>query len=410
MVVMDEGELLNQAKAEATSAAQYISLLQEGDPSQRMRATLVTLKSKLGSLVYNCQEDLFAWTRCWGGECFFQEGTGGYWTAFVMLLMLFLYGFGIALFFVHLQYMTHCNDGLTTISKAKETGGNLTSCEGWASECKLHGTTLFLKDYLQYRAAAYVLLLIPFMYIPFMAITFVNQSVSDIVTMLVDTMETNRDSESVVQIKSKLEAERDRYKAMQTNRLSAEDMGVLMRGILRRMDRDGHSSVLLLLVFLFHGLMGGVSLYYDGSLFVTVDGFRNDDNKKCERYQNRLYEMAKKNEVSLDLKFLAMWSMLVGIGTWALTAVYLLVQCRTVMLRHNENANTHAIQKRDNNEEIRLRNVARDGHVKTVVENLQNKLQNKAKEIGALRNAGEKLFAMQQVQQQGQGQAATRDW
>ena len=118
-----------------------------------MHTALLALKAKVGSLSFNFRHDLFAWTECCT-ECFMKPDDGKP-ALCALVMMVVLYGFGIALFFLHLQYNQYCEDNLTTIGA---NAVNVT-CAGWTEECRLWGTTISLKAYLQYRAAAYVLLL-----------------------------------------------------------------------------------------------------------------------------------------------------------------------------------------------------------------------------------------------------------
>jgi hypothetical protein len=396
-----ESQMLDDETAtnDASARTRKLEAALNGTQEERLHEAFEALHDKLGSLVYNCHEDLFAWTRAPCSDWFFEEGSSWYTGPCAIILMIFLYGFGVALFFMHLQYMTYCDEDKTTLEKANKaiaaTVANangtkvlLTSCSGWASECKLYGTTLYLKDYLQYRAAAYILLLVPFLYIPFMVITSVNHSVADIIQMLMNAMESDPTTQSVQKQKQKLQDKKDRFDAMDADKFNMQEMGHLVGDIMQRMDYDGHSWVLLLLFFLFHGVMGGISLFYDGSLYVTMA--EHDDNQKCARYQTRLNELSEGAKViSMDLKFLAMWQLIWGIVLGVVTVTYLLVQCRTVMLHRARSNYTQALDNHTNNMRTKLRTHAYRRKLQDEFMGFEKKLKARSDQIAnGLRGGG----------------------
>jgi hypothetical protein len=396
-----ESQMLDDETAtnDASARTRKLEVALNGTQEERLHDAFEALHDKLGSLVYNCHEDLFAWTRAPCSDWFFEEGSSWYTGPCAIILMLFLYGFGVALFFMHLQYMSYCDEDKTTLEKANKaiaaTVANangtkvlLSSCSGWAAECKLYGTTLYLKDYLQYRAAAYILLLVPFLYIPFMVITSVNHSVADIIQMLMNAMESDPTTQSVQKQKQKLQEKKDRFDAMDADKFNMREMGHLVGDIMQRMDYDGHSWVLLLLFFLFHGVMGGISLFYDGSLYVTMA--EHDDNQKCARYQTRLNELSEGAKViTMDLKFLAMWQLIWGIVLGVVTVTYLLVQCRTVMLHRARSNYTQALDNHTNNMQTKLRTHAYRRKLQDEFMGFEKKLKARSDQIAnGLRGGG----------------------
>ena len=364
----------DRAIAEADAAAGI-------DPNASLLAGLRTIQKKLGSLRWNLQEDLFAWTRC-GGDCFFDEKSSTCIVPIAIAVMLGGYGFGLSLFIIHLQTMNFCDSDMTTLDKiAKNNEQKLISCKDWASECQIYGTSINFKQYLQYRTAAYILLLIPFLYIPFMITVFINHSVSDIVKMLVNTLDPDpQDSETTI-LREKLKAKKSLYDAKENHQLRFGDLKNMTVDILKRMDRDGHSSVLLLLFFLFHGVMGGVSLYFDGSVFVTVSDGKNDNMGKCERYQRQLYDMQHMSgNITLNIRFLSMYQLIAGIGLACITLLYMLVQCRDILLHRNQNMLAIAEDQMENKNQMFIRNMSRNKFIKDKFSQVQKKLSKLKKE------------------------------
>lgn len=383
-----------------------------GSDADNLRDALQNLKKKVGSLSFNFRHDLFAWLD-WCLPCCVDD-SNIYPPLCAMMVMLLLYGFGIATFFLHLQYNSYCDQNLTTIGS-----GVKTSCMGWADECRVWGTTISLKAYLQYRAAAYVLLLLPFLYMPYMVLVSINQMVTDIIGTLVDTLEPDEGKRFDSVYNKQIGAKLDRANKIKENKdwevVKLNETFTLVGDIMSQMDRDGHDRVVLFLFFIFHGVMGGISMYFDLSVYLTLK--EHDSDQKCARYQNRLNAMAEAAKgMTMSLEFLSMWHFLTGLVWMILTVCYLLIQCRRNLA--NQASNRYArmqemLQKKQ--EGVLRKNLA---HRAAAAE-----INNYYTQMDALRTQQAQLqhdaelsrvyyTALQNQQQQGpqQGQGQGQDW
>jgi ABC-type multidrug transport system fused ATPase/permease subunit len=393
----------------AERAANQLADNLAGSKAKGLHDALMQLKVKVGSLSFNFRHDLFAWTECFTG-CFMKDDDGKP-ALCALVVMVILYGFGITLFFMHLQYNQYCEDNLTTIGA---NAANV-SCAGWADECRIWGTTFSLKAYMQYRAAAYVLLLLPFLYMPYMVLVSINQMVTNIVGTLVDLAETDDEKKYTTYVKQQNQKRLEQAEEFQSREKDMRYYGdtvKLVGTILSQMDKDGHNQVVLLLFFLFHGVMGAVSLYFDGSVYMTLKN--HDDDKKCERYQKRLEEMAP-DTLPISIEFLTMWHLSLGSVWMLVTLSYLLVQFRMILGARVVNRGKAAQQSEDARVENEIqRFLARSAATKEI-QNFYSELNRARGERDALKQENARMAATQQNQGTNDGRGWDRgndrgDW
>ena len=291
-----------------------------------MHDTANTIKEKLANITYSLKQTLFGWTSdCCGdywGSCFLGDPKDdtkiawGYY--FAIALMLATFGVGVSLVGLQLQMVANCDDNLGAIQdleqnvktamaqQAKNPNASVpvslpVSCKGWADQCLLVGTTLNLKQYLQYRMGAYVLLLLPFLYLPFMIILYMSATVTDI-TNLLSSMILNQFQDAYSEQHRESNEKRSQRDPKKLFSGEERDISGALSRMVARMDKEGHSMVLNMLFFFFHGIMGGVALFYDASLYMTVNT-SDDGGKMCKQYQDHINSM-NKSQLTLDFRFL----------------------------------------------------------------------------------------------------------
>ena len=368
-----------------------------GPERDRINAYIKDIQDRLGNVGFSFQSDLFDWTRWMCGDFFL--GSDYSWCAVpcVMVVMMVLYSFGLALLLLHLQYMNMCEQGLV---KAVEPCGAgklcptpTPSCGGLAQQCLVTGTTLNFEGYIQYRIAAYILVLVPLLYIPFMVILYMSSAIKTITGLLLNVQQDdwqtkfNSTREQSLQEKAQRQGSKDR---------GMKEFGSALGNLAARMDKDGHSSVMNLMVLVFHGLMGGASMFLDASLYASV---KDGATPECQKYQDTINEM-KLTPLSMDLEFLSLWELLVGSFFAVVTILYLMSECwRRVFAKddaHNARNLADFTHKRDKHQRRAQFNAQLNGVLVGVDQQINDLRSNYARE-----NQQRQLLQAQQGQQQG---------
>jgi hypothetical protein len=332
-----------------------IAALVMGDQTTMINDTVEDVSKLTQGVTYHCKEDLLGWMRdCWPcgralDQAILQSSLA---SGFVIVVLFTIYGLGISMFLLQLQFIGECEADLVilgnvnaklgtqeqvNVEEAKKKMGTLL-CKGLAEQCRLDGTFVNLKQYIQYRVAAYILLLVPFLYIPFMVITFTDSALRKI-THQIKGLRIDDESDAYLErqlekSKKKMNASRPLIRDEESNmdmdrrlgNYGAGDIKTVIGDLVLSMDKDQHSLVLNVLFFLFHGVMGGVSLYYDGTLFITMRGEPSEG--PCHQYEDRAV-LGKGNppEKLLRLETLSGYQLIMGSILAFVMLCYLFLAC-----------------------------------------------------------------------------------
>ena len=200
---------------------------------------------------------------------------------------------------------------------------NSSSCKGWADKCFVVQGVASFQRYVQYRVIAYILLLIPFLHMPFVVVLNMNrevQGVIDILSRLVNQHEWYDFDGLKPKSSDELQEELTRLKdSKAANNLKAfrENGAELMKNL----SKEGHETITSVLFFIFHFVFGVFSMLLDGSLFVLMD---KGNDPACIALNERAQLMADPHLA--DFRVLSLYSLIAGCVFSVICIMYLVDQ------------------------------------------------------------------------------------
>lgn len=324
-------------------AAQKLHQNTSMDP-QQYQALQLEYEKELFDFEYKLEDRLFGWLPFGLNESF----KTAHWCAPFCTFLIFILGpycLGFAMFAILNQQITLWDQGLINPSLAKNI-----NCAGAAVDCKFGEGFLNFKTYVQYRVAAFAMLLIPFMYIPFMIIM-------DISNTAMKVWETVRQPNQASQLARN-------YIRVSNNVQETFDMNGDRRTFTRKQtfqnclscSSSGHEYGLLVLFFVFHVVLGSISITFD--ILVAMKDVEND--AKCKILDDHLGEIVE-NDFDIKIHFIGLYSCIVGCFYLAMTMYCMYRQYSISLARKsfkkdisNRNLNIDKIQREAELEKFRL--------------------------------------------------------
>ena len=283
------------------------------------------LKNNLETPQKSLSNELFSWLFC---ECFngFRNSFPG--QCVVILLLLFFYCFGLSLFLIQLQIIEECDANLIPLHVGGYEGPT-DSCAGISAQCVIDGTITTFKAYIQFRTAAYILLLIPFLYIPFRIIYNMESAIDNsnrLVRELV--VEASNDVEEMLgQTADNSEANIAKRLKEFEDKKNQNDLTFLVQNLrdnVKNMSNEGHERCLIALFFFFHFLIGIFSMILDGCLYTRASSMSSGTNDPCYLAQQAANQMGP--SALTGFQFLGFYQLMLGCLFQILMLCYMCIQ------------------------------------------------------------------------------------
>jgi hypothetical protein len=296
------------------------------------------LKEDLFDIDNKIEDRIFGWMPWgWGDSC--KNSSYNFLPCTSLLILIGLYVVGMGSFLLTSQRISICEQELVPRSNM-----NL-SCKELATSCAVSGSFSNFKVYVEYRIAAFIMLLVPFLYIPYMTI----MEISFTAKKLWETMGIRHSIDSgghqtkFEKFENTLHKSRrdtiekggykgDAYLAMETTKHT-----------LLNLSSSGHEQMLLLLFLVFHIVWGGFSIALDASaMFMNMD-----HNAPCGRLQKALNELS--SAPKFNIQDAAKYNFGLGIIFFVLTLIFMFYQWgvtmhRVAFKRKEKKRNLHAQQ------------------------------------------------------------------
>ena len=256
--------------------------------------------------------------------------------SFSILCLIAIYGIGFGLIILLNQRISMCDQGVVMISDDIK---NLTDiqhqkCSGLADECELTARFITFRTYVNYRMTAYVFLLLPFLYIPYMSILELTHTAKKVWDEFKFTAPTQPLVKPTVTYLSREDTFKEQGKIMYGLKKSREN--------LYSMSSVGHETVLLILFLVFHVILGCFSLCFD-YLLMKIDTTKEST---CDKLKSRLNNF--NNGIYLDLDKVGTYNFAMGIITLILTLTYMCFQCTNTLYKHSRKKENKRLDKNDN--------------------------------------------------------------
>jgi len=291
---------------------------------KKYEAMELEYEKQLFDFDYRLEDRLFGWLPA-GYDKTFKDSCCKSFACFCVFL-LGPYCFGFSMFAILNQQITLWDTGLSNPSLIK---GNI-SCAGMATQCTFGGQFINFKAYVQYRLAAYVMLLIPFMYIPFM-------TVMDISNTAMKVWETIRAPVKSPQKQNKpVQVLRDREETFAANGSRREFTRKQTLHNWRNYSSSDHEYMLLRLFGVFHIILGIFSLAFD--ILVAMANVENQ--LPCKILNDNLGKLATGPEW-LTIRFIGLYSTITGTLYLAMTFAYMYNQYAVSLQRQTFKEDIH---------------------------------------------------------------------
>jgi hypothetical protein len=317
----------------------YVNLLTGGVyDEEKFHEISNHLKEDLFDIDNKIEDRIFGWMPWgWGDSCKNSSYNFLPCTSFVILIGLYVVGMGS--FLLTSQRISICEQELVPLSSPT------LACKDLATTCQVSGTFSNFKLYVEFRVVAFIMLLVPFLYIPYMTI----MEISFTAKKLWETMGIRHSVDSgghqtkFEEFENTLHKSRrdtitkggyqgDAYLAMETTKHT-----------LLNLSSSGHEKMLLTLFLIFHIVWGGFSIALDGSaMFMNMA-----DNAPCGKLQKALNELS--SAPKFNIQDAAKYNLVLGCFFFALTFIFMFYQWgvtmhRVAFKRKEKKRNLHAQQ------------------------------------------------------------------
>ena len=367
------------------------------------------VKDHMLSLPYAWREEMFGWMCSPFHEFFLDppDGQGGWqqcctsWCSVCVLLV--LYGFGFSMFLLLLQSISICDENLVPESMLPTTpsGAEPASCAGWADQCWLLLGVLTLRGYVSYRIFAYVMLLVPFLYMPWVAIMRVKTLVPLVTQMLENVLNPSAEQLSaseqhVNEVRGKLNRMKDQNNITKFLESVSEHYN----------DSDDlcHRCYSVLLFFICHIGLGVTSLIFDGYAYTTM---QQGGNGICMQLQERFNKMP--SATLTQITTVSLYHLIIGTFYGIITLILIMSKMYSYVIGRREAKLQAALHKYQGSADTTRRRMAVADFSQDItrqraqqqIENLRSTAELQAKLAAAQNeNAGLRALYSQTQQQQ----------
>lgn len=257
------------------------------------------------------KERLFGWMP-WGWEDTFKKST--IFTSFSIMIIICLYATGLGSFLILQQRISLCENNFGNL----ETMSQKDICKGQAENCKMGGDFINFKRYVEYRLAAYFLLSVPFLYMPFMSIMEITHTAKKVWERLGLLQNANANSEEKDSLLKVDASRKDTF-----DKFSYKKPGFICWAscyTLTHLSATGHEKMLLRLFFFFHVFLGGFSITFDA--FLMQMSIPQDS--PCDKLQKSLDKIS--DFFKFTIQQAASYNFAMGIVFFILTLFYIVNQ------------------------------------------------------------------------------------
>jgi hypothetical protein len=287
-------------------------MMAEHNPTEHKRLSKL-LESELFEVDSRLNDRLFGWLP---DTCHkMTAGSFGLMCRFFLILCLIaIYGIGFALIILLNQRISMCDQGyvkgneITNISQIEKN-----KCSGLADECELSGRLITFRTYINYRITAFVFLLLPFLYMPYMSILEITHTAKKVWDEFKITPSRPPKFKPTVTYLSRSKTFEKQPKMMYAMKRASEKFS--------SMSSVGHETALLILFLVFHVIFGCFSIALD-YLVMKID---TDKASKCDILETGLNKF--NNGIYLELYKVGTYNFSMGIVTLTLTLSYMCLQC-----------------------------------------------------------------------------------
>ena len=220
-------------------------------------------EKELFYMSYRLDDRLFGWMP----QSLYEKHQNSCYAAPISItFMIIVYCVGLASFVLQSQRIIVCEQNLIKIGSPRNY-----SCKGFAENCNLGGGNFInYKAYVQYRLASYILLLIPFFYIPYMTIvdmTLVARTVWEKINPdIFKKFQNNNVKEFNRNKKEVYKTVHDRDTTFAENKYYTSNT---LWESFTTLSPVGHEITLLVLFLVFHVILGGFSIAFDTMMAMT---------------------------------------------------------------------------------------------------------------------------------------------
>jgi hypothetical protein len=270
-------------------------------------------EKELFNMSYRLDDRIFGWMP-WGMDDFNKNNFLAA-TCSICTLIIF-YGAGLTSFILQNQRITVCEQGLVIPPQNY-------SCRGMAAECLLAGGQFInYKAYVQYRLAAYILLIVPFLYIPYMTVvdmTLVAKKVWEKINPEVFNKFNTSKSREMQQGKTT-----ERVKVTLDRKGTWEERGSRLnfthQTIIESccdMTPVQNEYMLLFLFTVFHIILGGFSIAFDSMMAIT----NTSSETACGKINTEMDKIS--DLIKFDIRQGGIWNLSVGAVCYIMTFYYM---------------------------------------------------------------------------------------
>lgn len=283
----------------------------------------IDFERELFGLEYNINERVFGWCPCNIYETYLAPSTKYAMSlrCFAFLLLIVIYAVGLGCFILLHQRVETCDSDLINIKQIKDLDVSdkkvLLSCKGNADSCELGKQFINFKGYLQYRLASYFLLLVPFLYIPYMTALDISNTAGRIWEKF---RGLDKKGLELVEGKKRNEHFQGTFKGIEF---------AMKRGYKAHINYSAtdHERVVLNLFFVFHVILGSFSTAFD-YLLMSQDF---TSNSPCGILDNNLDKI--RNGVEIRLKTAGTYLFSMDIILFAFTLFFMIQQLVATLYR-----------------------------------------------------------------------------
>lgn len=388
-----------------------------GKDEDELRHTLNTVTSHLSNVSYNIKKELFSWVGCGFDEYFEKSNLHA---SIAILLMIFFYVFGLLQFTFQMQIISECDADMISVHDVLSAGSNTgqqaittpISCKGWADECiVIEGSHLTFKGYIVYRIIAYLLLLVPFMYMPFVVIATLDGTIAKVAN-IINVLTTKRKNQGEDGSEGFLLEEDDpeEPEAPQRQRFKSNPKEITNRtayvsenlaAVLQDIKREGHEFLTQVMFLVFHGGLGIFSIVADTYLVLMVIG-NVEMSPVCMNLKLKAQDFSG-GQLFTDWKFVGYWQLITGCVFMVMVIWYSSNQCFFCLHKRVEKIET---KKHQQNMDEHARNLNRRRHRQTIT-HVKNLINARAKgEADKIREIEEEMGKKQLENEHLKGQLA----
>lgn len=338
--------VLENSGAGANLVGGLLSRLSKGaDNEQEFMEIENSVEADLFDIDRRLSDRLYGWMP-WGWDQSLKNNC--YASCFGVILLIVLYSLGLGGFVLLNQRILACEQGLLAPNMNA-------SCKGLADSCKMGNNDFTnFRLYVQFRLVAFIFLLIPFLYIPFMTVLDISTTAKKIYeTLGFRKHDPNHESRGEKFQKKVKQGREDTFATFGGKRSFIFEATV--QSILH-LSPTGHEKMLLTLFFLCHVFLGGFSITFD------VFAMQLGQEARCLELKKSLSLMGQ-NDIALTIEGVAIYNFILGIVFFLLTFIYIFYQWgntlqKQVARRQKKRENLEREQERV----VKIRNASRELH------------------------------------------------